>query len=183
VLRTLPTSLPGLKLIEPVVHRDDRGYFLETFRAADYASAGIEVSWVQENHARSLRGTLRGMHFQERPGQAKLVRVAHGRILDVVIDIRRSSPTFGDWQAFELDDDRNHQLFVPIGFAHGYCVTSATADVVYKVGSYYDQTQERGIAWDDPMLQIPWPVTEPIVSTRDQRNPTLREIRGTLPNW
>ena len=126
---------------------------------------------------------MRALHFQADPGQAKLVRVARGRVWDVVVDIRRSSPTFGEWESFELDDERNVQLYVPAGFAHGFCALTDAVDFVYKVGSYYDPVTERGIAWDDPDLAIPWPVDKPEVSPRDGANPTLAQITGTLPVW
>jgi dTDP-4-dehydrorhamnose 3,5-epimerase len=182
-MRILPTRLAGLILIEPRVFGDGRGFLFESFRREPYRAAGIGVEFVQDNHSRSLRGTIRALHFQADPGQAKLVRVARGRAWDVALDIRRSSPTFGEWEAFELDDERNLQLFVPIGFAHGFCAMSEVADFVYKIGSYYDPATERGIAWDDPDLGIPWPTDQPIVSERDRNNPTLAQIREELPAW
>ena len=182
-MRILPTRLAGLILIEPRVFGDGRGFLFESFRREPYRAAGIGVDFVQDNHSRSLRGTIRALHFQADPGQPKLVRVAHGRAWDVALDIRRSSPTFGEWEAFELDDERNLQLFVPIGFAHGFCAMSEVADFVYKIGSYYDPATERGIAWDDPDLGIPWPTDQPIVSERDRNNPTLAQIREELPAW
>jgi len=177
------TRLNGPILVEPQVFRDDRGFFLETFRRDQYTAAGIDAEFVQDNHSRSLRGTVRAFHFQAEPGQPKLVRVARGQAWDVVVDVRRSSPTFGEWESFELDDERNLQLYVPIGFAHGFCVMSDVVDFVYRVGSYYEPDTERGIAWDDPELAIPWPVDEPRVSPRDKTNPTLDQIRETLPAW
>jgi dTDP-4-dehydrorhamnose 3,5-epimerase len=177
------TRLDGPVLIEPHVAADERGYFLETFRKAEYAAAGITADFVQDNHSRSVRATIRALHFQTEPGQPKLVRVARGRAWDVLVDIRRSSPTFGQWESLELDDERNLQLYVPIGFAHGFCALSDVVDFVYKVGSYYDPATERGIAWDDPNLAIPWPVEDPRVSPRDQVNPTLDQIKQTLPAW
>ena len=177
------TRLEGPLLIEPRVVADERGYFLETFRKAEYAAAGITAEFVQDNHSRSVRGTIRALHFQADPGQPKLVRVARGRAWDVVVDIRRSSPTFGEWESLELDDERHLQLYVPTGFAHGFCAVTDVVDFVYKVGSYYDPATERGIAWDDPDLAIPWPVEEPNVSPRDRANPTLDQIRETLPSW
>lgn len=178
-----PTRLSGLILIEPEVFHDARGSFFESFRCDAYRAAGIDADFVQDNHSRSVRGTIRAFHFQVDPGQPKLVRVAHGRAWDCVVDIRRSSPTFGEWESFELDDERNLQLFVPIGFAHGFCALSDVVDFVYKVGSYYDPATERGIAWDDPGLAIPWPADEPKVSPRDQANPTLDETNESLPAW
>jgi dTDP-4-dehydrorhamnose 3,5-epimerase len=175
-MRLLPRRLNGLLLIEPNVFADERGFFLETFRARGYAQEGIHIDFVQDNHSRSVRGTLRGLHFQ--PGQAKLVRAARGSIWDVAVDIRSGSPSFGEWEAFELDDVDHHQLLVPDGFAHGFCVLSEVADVCYKVTTYYDPTLERGIAWDDPDLAIPWPVESPILSERDRRNPPLANALG-----
>jgi len=182
-MRILPTRLAGLILIEPQVFGDGRGFLFESFRREPYRAAGIGVDFVQDNHSRSMRGTIRALHFQADPGQPKLVRVARGRAWDVALDIRRSSPTFGEWEAFELDDERNLQLFMPIGFAHGFCAMSEVADFVYKIGSYYDPATERGIAWDDPDLGIPWPTDQPIVSERDRNNPTLAQIREELPAW
>jgi dTDP-4-dehydrorhamnose 3,5-epimerase len=175
-MQRLETRLPGLVLLAPDVRGDERGFFLETFRADAYREMGIDVDFVQDNHSRSVRGTLRGLHFQTAPGQAKLVRCARGAIFDVVVDIRRDSPTFGEHEAFDLDDRSHHQLFVPVGFAHGFCVTSNEADVTYKVSSYYDAATEAGIAWDDPALGIAWPTEAPIISDRDRTTPTLAEF-------
>lgn len=162
--------------MEPQAFADDRGFFVETYRRDDYAAHGITVDFVQDNHSRSVRGTIRGLHYQSTPGQPKLVRVARGSVFDVVVDIRRDSRTFGQHEAFELDDRLHHQLFVPLGFAHGFCTLSEVADVVYKVGSYYDSAAERGLAWDDPALGIEWPALERIVSARDRANPLLRDL-------
>lgn len=175
--------LTGLVLVQPDVHADERGFFVETFQADRYASAGIDVSFVQDNHSRSGIGTLRGLHFQTDPGQAKLVRCARGRIRDVVVDLRRSSSTFGESETFELDDVTHSQLYVPVGFAHGFVVLSDVADVTYKVTSVYDPRTEAGLAWDDPELAIDWGVVAPLVSGRDRANPPLERIRDTLPNW
>lgn len=182
-MKRIPTNLAGPIVLEPERHGDERGFFVETFNARQYVEHGIDAEFVQDNHSRSRHGTLRGLHFQIRPGQAKLVRVARGAILDVLVDIRRGSPTFGQHEAFELDDVRHRQIFVPIGFAHGFAVLSDEADVAYKVSAYYDADAERGIAWNDPALGIEWPHTDPIVSERDQRNPTLAQIADTLPDW
>ncbi len=175
-LTRVETRLSGPILLEPMVHRDARGFFAETFRVDEYRAVGIGVDFVQDNHARSIQGTLRGLHFQSSPGQAKLVRVARGRVFDVIVDVRRGSRTFGEWEGFELDDARHRQLFVPIGFAHGYCVLSETADVLYKVSSYYDASAERGIAWNDPAVAIEWPIADPVLSPRDAANPALKEV-------
>jgi dTDP-4-dehydrorhamnose 3,5-epimerase len=174
------TPLDGSRLIEPLVHGDERGFFVETFRVDELADAGIDSSFVQDNHSRSRRGILRGMHFQ--PGQAKLVRCARGAIFDVIVDIRKGSPTFGGWEGFELNDESHHQLFVPDGFAHGFCVLSDLADVTYKVSTFYDPAAESGFAFDDPEVAIEWPTTvELVVSDRDRAAPRLSELRPTLP--
>lgn len=177
-----PTRLDGPRLIEPVVHGDARGFFLESFRADVLAEAGIEVTFVQDNHSRSRGGTIRGMHFQA--GQCKLVRCVRGAILDVVVDIRPESPRFGEWEAVRLDDETHHQLLVPDGFAHGFCVLSVEADVTYKVSSYYDPTREAGFCFDDPAVGIRWPFApdQATVSDRDRAAPTLEDLTATLPS-
>ena len=179
-MKKLPTALEGPLLLEPVVHGDARGFFLETARADRFAELGITEEWVQDNHSRSARGVLRGMHFQLGRGQAKLVRCARGAILDVVVDIRRESPTFGKWEGHTLDDERHRQLFVPVGFAHGFCVRSDLADVTYKCSSYYDPKLERTIAYDDPDIGIEWPDVDLIVSERDRAAPHLAEIADEI---
>lgn len=176
----LPTRLDGPLLLQPRVHLDERGFFVETFLRDEYRDAGIDVEFVQDNQSRSGRGTLRGLHFQRSPGQAKLVRAARGSIYDVVVDIRPGSRTVGQYEAFELDDTDHRQLFVPIGFAHGFCVVSDVADVTYKVSSLYDAAEERGIAWDDPAIGIEWPAEEPILSDRDRANPSLDDVLSDL---
>lgn len=181
-MKRLPTRLDGPVLIEPTVHPDSRGFFHETYRRDAYAELGVDVDFVQDNHSRSARGVVRGMHFQVGDGQAKLVRCARGSIVDVAVDIRRGSPTFGEWESFELDDERLLQLFVPVGFAHGFCVTSEVADVVYKCSSYYDGELERGIRFDDPDVGVEWPAgLELHPSRRDADAPLLREIADQLP--
>ena len=171
-------SLAGLRLITPTVHRDARGFFVETFSAPRYRQAGIDVAFVQDNHSRSSQGTLRGMHFQTMPGQAKLVFAATGRIFDVAVDIRPDSPTFGRWVGVTLDAEKGDQLYLPVGFAHGFCVLSETADVLYKVSSPYDPTTEAGFRWDDPAVGIRWPVAQPIVSARDQAARSFQDVVG-----
>ncbi len=180
-MRALPTQLDGPVLIEPDIHGDGRGFFCESYRANVWADLGISDTFVQDNHSRSERGVLRGMHFSIGDGQAKLVRCARGSILDVVVDIRRGSPTFGEWEAHELDDERLRQLYVPIGFAHGFCVTTEVADVVYKCSTYYDPDTERGFAYDDPDVEIEWPALELTVSRRDTGAPRLAELADELP--
>jgi dTDP-4-dehydrorhamnose 3,5-epimerase len=162
-------KLPGVFLISPRVFKDNRGFFVETYQAERYRKVGIDVTFVQDNHSRSAEGTLRGLHYQSSPGQAKLVRVGAGRIYDVVVDIRLDSPTFGQWDGVYLDAEQHEQLFVPIGFAHGFCVVSEMADVIYKVSAPYDAATECGIAYDDPTLGVEWPVSDPILSARDQK--------------
>ncbi len=179
--RVVPTRLDGLVLLEPVVHRDSRGAFLESFREDAWEEAGVREAWVQDNHSRSARGVVRGMHFALGRGQAKLVRCAAGRIWDVAVDLRPESPTYREWEAHELDDVACRQLYLPVGFAHGFCVLSEVADVLYKVSSYYDPEVERGFRYDDPEVAIPWPAeVEHVVSERDARAPALREVEAQL---
>ena len=163
--------LEGLKLIKPKVFRDHRGFFLETFQHALYEKLGLEGLFLQENHSYSRKDILRGMHYQSIPGQAKLVRVAVGKIYDVAVDMRPDSPTYGEWEAVVLDDQTLHQLFIPVGFAHGFCVLSDEAHVLYKVSALYDASTEKGFRWDDPTIGIDWPIEHPIVSERDQQAP------------
>lgn len=177
-MKVRETELPGVLVLEPRVFRDDRGFFLETARRSWLEDAGIEPDLVQDNQSRSGRGTLRGLHFQIGAGQGKLIRCARGSVWDVAVDLRRSSPTFGQWRAFELDDESHRQLWIPVGFAHGFCVTSDVADVVYRCSGYYDPAAERGIAWDSPELGITWPLESPQLSERDRRLPTLSAYEG-----
>ena len=174
-MRRLDTTLEGPVLVEPVVHGDARGFFSETYRRNVWAELGIHGEFVQDNHSRSGRGVLRGMHFQ--PGQAKLVRCARGAILDVVVDIRPGSSSFGRWEGVELDDEAQRQLYVPDGFAHGFCVLSDLADVVYKVSAYYDPAAESGFRFDDPEVGIEWPDGDLQTSARDREAPLLSELR------
>jgi len=175
------TKLDGPLVIQPAVHGDQRGFFCETWRKSEMAELGIDHDFVQDNHSRSGQGVLRGMHFQVGDGQAKLMRCARGSILDVTVDLRRSSPTYGRWEAFSLDDIGMAQIYVPVGFAHGFCVTSEIADVVYKCSSYYDPELERSIRYNDPEVGIEWPDLEVTVSARDGGAPLLSEIAGELP--
>jgi len=170
-------DLDGLKLVQPRVFPDDRGFFLESYNAVRYAAAGIAVLFVQDNHSRSVRGTLRGLHYQSTPGQAKLVRVTRGRIFDVAVDIRPESPTFGQWKGVELDAEEHLQLFLPVGFAHGFCVLSDRAEVQYKVSSVYDPSTERAIRHDDPEIGVVWPVKDPILSERDRKAESFADFR------
>ncbi len=181
-MKLIETRLAGPLLLEPAVHGDARGFFVESYRANEWAEHGIGETFVQDNHSRSGRGVLRGMHFSVGAGQAKLVRCARGAILDVVVDLRRASPTFGEWDSVRLDDAGARQLYIPIGFAHGFCVLSELADVTYKCSSYYDPAVERGFRYDDPDVAIGWPQDiELLVSRRDAEAPLLREIAGELP--
>jgi dTDP-4-dehydrorhamnose 3,5-epimerase len=177
----LPTELDGVALIEPEVHGDQRGFLVETWRAGIWRELGVDVDFVQHNQSRSVGGTLRGLHFQTSPGQAKLVRCMRGEIFDVAVDLRRDSPGFGRWEGHRLDDEKHHQLFVPAGFAHGFCVLSEEADVSYQLSSLYDPATEAGIAWDDPEVGVEWPVSEPLLSERDRGAPRLAEIAAELP--
>lgn len=179
-MKIIDLELAGLKLIQPAVFADERGFFLETFNAPRYAAAGIDVRWEQDNHSRSVKGTLRGLHYQSHPGQAKLVRVSLGRIWDVAVDIRPDSPSFGRWQAVELDDVKREQLYVPIGFAHGFCVLSDVAEVQYKVSSPYDAKTECSLSYDDPELNVAWPVSAPLLSARDQSAESFASFRARV---
>ena len=179
-MQALPTRLDGPILIEPVVHGDARGFFHESYRRSTFAELGIGDDFVQDNHSRSRRGVVRGMHFQD--GMAKLVRCANGAILDVLVDVRRGSPTFGEWEAFRLDDETLRQLYCPVGFAHGFCVLSESADVVYRCSSYYDPKLEGGINYLDPDVGIEWPEgLELTPSERDAGAPRLAEVAERLP--
>ena len=175
-----PGGLEGLIVIEPKVFRDDRGFFLEPYNAPRYKSAGIDADFVQDNHSVSSYGVLRGLHFQTKPGQAKLLRCTRGKIWDVAVDIRADSKTFGKWWAVELDGESHRQLFIPVGFAHGFCVLSESAEVMYKCSSVYDATYESGIAWNDPEIAVSWPVANPIISARDEGNQSLADYRAKL---
>lgn len=177
----LETKLDGVVLIEPQVFGDDRGFFVETFSRDAWREMGVGAEFVQHNHSRSSRGTLRGIHFQTEPGQAKLVRCVRGEVLDVAVDLRRGSPTYGQWEGHVLDDVKHRQLFIPVGCGHGFAVLSDVADVAYQVSSYYDPETESGIAWDDPDVAVDWQVSEPLLSERDKNAPRLAEVAGSLP--
>lgn len=181
-MRFVPTEIPDVLVVEPDVLRDGRGYFLETYHAGKYRAGGIDGPFVQDNHSRSVRGTLRGLHLQLRRPQGKLIRVIEGEIFDVAVDVRRGSPTFGKWVAVTLSADNFLQCYVPAGFAHGFCVTTAVAQVEYKCTDLYDAASEIGIAWNDPALAIPWPLDDPILSDRDRRHPRLADVPA-LPDF
>ncbi len=179
-MRVIPTDLPGVLIVEPDVHRDARGFFLETFHAAKFAAAGLDVSFVQDNHSASVQHTLRGLHAQRTKPQGKLVRAVEGEIWDVAVDLRPEQPTFGKWTATTLSADNFRQLWVPPGFAHGFCVLSPTAQVEYKCTALYDPSDEIGLAYNDPTIGVAWPVTHPVLSERDKKHPCLAELRERL---
>ncbi|MHA7631843.1 dTDP-4-dehydrorhamnose 3,5-epimerase [Corallococcus sp. M7] len=174
-MKVTPLAIPDVLLIEPKVFGDDRGFFLESFHAKRYADAGVVGPFVQDNLSRSVKGTLRGLHFQEPNPQGKLVQCLAGAVWDVAVDIRKGSPTFGRWVAAELTGENKHQLWVPAGFAHGFCVVSDSADFFYKCTALYSPETERSVIWDDPDLAIPWPVKQPLLSAKDLRAPRLKD--------
>jgi dTDP-4-dehydrorhamnose 3,5-epimerase len=171
-----PAGLPGVMIIEPKVIADERGYLMETYKRSEFVAAGVNADFVQENHSRSLYGTLRGLHLQRQPkAQAKLVRAIDGTVFEVVADVRRDSPTFGQWTSVILSAENRRSLFVPAGYAHGFCVTSVEAQVLYKMTAEYAPELEGGVRWDDPLLAIVWPISSPRLSVRDSRWPGLSE--------
>ena len=172
------SKLKGCVIIEPRVFGDERGFFLETFQAVRYKEeAGIDLPFVQDNHSRSARGVLRGLHFQKTKPQGKLVRVVRGEVYDVAVDIRKGSATFGEWEGVILSEDNKKQFWVPPGFAHGFVVLSTTADFEYKCTDYYDPSDEGSILWSDPDLNIPWPIANPVLSTKDESAKRLVDLR------
>ena len=175
-MRRIETALPGVWVIEPVVWRDERGFFFESYQELKFAELGIRDRFVQDNHARSVKDTLRGLHYQILRPQAKLCRVVQGAVLDVVVDVRRGSPTFGRHIAEELSAENQRMVYVPPGFAHGYAVLTETAEFLYKCSDYYFPQHERGVLWSDPGLAINWRVSDPILSARDREHPRLGEI-------
>jgi len=179
-MRILNTDLPGVLLIEPDVFRDPRGHFLETFHERKYREGGIAHPFVQDNQSRSNRGTLRGLHAQLQRPQGKLIRALQGEIFDVAVDIRPGSPTFGKWTGAKLSGDDFRQMFIPPGFAHGFCVLSETADVAYKCTDFYDRADEIGLRWNDPTVGIAWPIRDPLLSEKDAALPTLSQLRARL---
>jgi dTDP-4-dehydrorhamnose 3,5-epimerase len=177
-MKITPTDIPDVLVLEPLVYQDARGFFLETWQAPRYREAGLDVDFVQDNHSRSVRGTLRGLHYQIEQPQGKLIAVVRGEIYDVAVDLRRESPTFGRWTAQRLSDENHLQLWIPPGFAHGFYVVSDVADVVYKCTELYAGRHERVIRWDDPDLAIDWPLIDgaaPLLSAKDAAAPTLRD--------
>lgn len=180
-MRITPLEIPGLLLIEPTLFRDQRGVFCESFHERRYAEAGFTERFVQDNYSRSVRGTLRGLHFQEPHAQGKLVMAVEGTVYDVVVDIRKGSPMFGKWYGVELSSENLRQLYIPPGCAHGFCVTSEQAAFLYKCTDYYSPKDERGIIWNDPALGIAWPQVTPILSAKDQAYRSLAQVDAELP--
>ena len=170
------THLKGVRLIIPRVFEDERGFFLETFNAGVFEECGLPVNFVQDNHSRSGRGVLRGLHYQFPSWQGKLVRVVSGEIFDVAVDIRPESPTYGQWYGVTLSGENKHQLYIPPGYAHGFCVLSETVDVTYKCTALYNPSEDAGVRWDDPDIGIDWPISEPLVSEKDRNAPLLKDI-------
>jgi dTDP-4-dehydrorhamnose 3,5-epimerase len=178
IMKVLKTGLPGVLIIEADVFKDGRGYFMETYHRKRYAEAGIDCPFVQDNLSYSTRGTLRGLHYQYPHDQAKLVQVITGEVFDVAVDIRRGSPAFGQWTGEYLSDKNKRQLFIPKGFAHGFCVLSDTAIFLYKCSNFYAPDSEKGVLYSDPDLAIDWPVNEPILSDKDSKYPRLKDVPG-----
>lgn len=175
-MKVSKTSMEGILLIEPDLFGDSRGFFMESYSRKKYTEHGIDMEFVQDNHSKSVKNTLRGLHYQIKPGQDKIVRVVSGEVFDVVVDMRYGSPTFGKWEGFVLSAANKRQLFVPIGFAHGFCVLSEEAEFLYKCSDYYSPVDERGIIWNDPDLNVKWPIENPILSERDKKNKFLKDM-------
>lgn len=182
-MEVTPCALPEVLLITPRVFTDSRGFFLESYNAKEFAATGITAKFVQDNHSRSKRGVLRGLHYQLGQPQCKLVRVVRGSIYDVAADVRVGSPTFGKWVGVTLDDDRKQSLWIPEGFAHGFCALSVEADIAYKTTDFYSPSEERGIIWNDPLLNIDWPIDDPVVAARDLAFRPLTLTREDLPRY
>ena len=180
-MRVVLTDLPGVIVIEPDVHRDDRGFFIETYHAQKYQEIGINGPFIQDNHSSSIAGTIRGLHLQVLRPQAKLIRVVEGAVYDVAVDVRRGSPTFSRWVGVVLSADNFRQCYVPTGFAHGFAVLSTVAQIEYKCSDVYDPACEIGIAWNDPAIGIRWPIEQPLMSDRDHHHPTLAAQTSLLP--
>lgn len=175
-MKVIETQLPGVLIFEPKVFGDQRGFFTETFQQQRYSEAGLDLPFVQDNHSRSARGVLRGLHFQRSRPQGKLVRVSRGAVYDVAVDINPKSPTCGQYVGVELNDENHRQLWVPPGYAHGFCVLSDVADFIYKCTDYYFPDDEGGLLWNDTDVQIAWPIENPQLSAKDQLNPTLSQL-------
>ena len=179
-MEIIELPLAGAKLIRPRVFRDPRGFFFESYSQERYRQGGIPEVWVQDNHSQSCQGTLRGLHYQSTPGQAKLVRVSRGRIFDAIVDIRLGSPTFGKWYGLEVDAEEHSQVYIPVGFAHGFCVLSETAEVQYKGSAPYDGATECAIRWNDPDIGVAWPLQSPVLSARDQASESFADFKARL---
>lgn len=182
-MKVSKTSLPGVLLFEPQFFTDQRGFFFESYHEKRYFAAGLTKAFVQDNHSYSVQGTLRGLHYQLHHPQGKLVRVLAGEVFDVAIDIRRGSPTFGQWSGYYLSAANRRQIYIPEGFAHGFCVVSETAEVLYKCTDFYTPGDERGLIWNDPDIGINWPVTEPLLSPKDATLPPLQKLDVKLPSY
>ena len=183
-MQPIETSLPGVVELRPVVHRDARGFFIETYNKAKFADLGITDTFLHDNHSCSIKGTLRGLHYQQHQPQAKLCRVIEGEALDVAVDIRLGSPHFGKWTSVLLSAELQNQIYVPIGFAHGFLALSDTVQFLYKCSEFYNPGDERGLAWNDPDLRIRWDATAPIISTKDAQYPPLSQVpRECLPRY
>ena len=182
-MRFTPSELPEVLIIDPDVYRDPRGFFLETYNERRYRESGISATFVQDNHSRSGKGTVRGLHFQVGRMQGKLVRAVAGEMFDVAVDVRRGSPTFGRWVGARLSAENFRQIYIPPGFAHGFCVLSEVGEVEYKCTELYDAAAELAIAWNDPQVGIDWPVAEPLLSAKDKAAPRLAEVLGRLPAY
>lgn len=182
-MKFIPTEMPGVILVEPQVFRDARGFFLETYQQRKFAEGGIDVRFVQDNHSRSSRGTLRGLHLQRTRMQGKLIRAVQGEIYDVAVDVRRNSPSYKKWLGVTLSAENFLQLYIPPGFAHGFCVTSETAEIEYKCTDYYAPDDELTVLWDDPSFGIDWPVSDPLLSAKDRAGRTLDDIEQLLPRF
>lgn len=182
-MRVTETDLPGVLVLEPTLHRDDRGWFMETWNAREWERAGLPTGFVQDNHSRSSRGTLRGLHAQSRRPQGKLVRVLVGEVFDVAVDIRRGSPNFGQWTVVRLSAENRRQCWIPPGFAHGFCVLSEEAEFEYKCTDFYDPAGEIRLRWDDPAIGVAWPVSNPSLSPKDEAASMLADLTSLLPEF
>ena len=182
-MRIVPTPLPGVLLIEPRVFRDERGFFLESFNAERFGEHGLPTVFRQDNHSHSVHGVLRGLHYQLHRPQGKLVSVVRGRVFDVAVDIRRGSPTFGKWYGTVLSEEDPRYLWIPPGFAHGFCTLSESADFVYKCTDVYVGSDDRGVLWSDPLIGIEWPLSNPLLSEKDQKMAPLSATRTDLPSY
>ena len=175
-LKVEKSDLEGVLIFQPVVHSDPRGRFFESFQKERYREIGIKEEFVQDNQSVSQKNTIRGLHYRSAPEQAKLVRVIRGEVFDVVVDIRKNSPTYGQWRGYTLSDTNYLQVYIPAGFAHGFCVLSETAEFLYKVSEYYSAEKEKGIMWNDPDINVDWPTANPVLSEKDKTNPALKDL-------